>query len=276
VEIEKTHFKKKKKIPRGGNKRKKKKKKDFFVVHSIPIVLNMTMVGENLTPAAVKRLLKETKELLDSPPEGVRLVVRGSEDVSELRAVIVGPKDTPYEGGEFVVQLRFGGEYPSAPPKGVFVTQIFHPNVSKAGEICVNTLKRDWKPNLGVAHILLTIKCLLIVPNPESALNEEAGMLLLDRYDDYAKRARFMTDLYARPAPAVAAPAADGADEESSAAKSESAAESDRTAAGSAKASLDAAAAAASSSSAAAAQAAVAAKKSAVADDRKKRALKRL
>ena len=47
----------------------------------------------------------------------------------------------------------------------------------------MNTLKKDWKPDLGLKHILLTIKCLLIVPNPESALNEEAGKLLLEQYD---------------------------------------------------------------------------------------------
>lgn len=44
---------------------------------------------------------------------------------------------------------------------------------AQAGEICVNTLKKDWNEKLGVRHVLLTIKCLLIVPNPESALNEE-------------------------------------------------------------------------------------------------------
>jgi hypothetical protein len=36
---------------------------------------------------------------------------------------------------------------------------------------------------MGLKHILLTIKCLLIAPNPESALNEEAGRLLLEEYD---------------------------------------------------------------------------------------------
>ena len=71
---------------------------------------------------------------------------------------------------------------------GFFLTKIFHPNVSSRGEICVNTLKKDWKSDLGLKHILLTIKCLLIVPNPESALNEEAGKLLLERYDDYCAR----------------------------------------------------------------------------------------
>ena len=64
---------------------------------------------------------------------------------------------------------------------------------------CVNTLKRDWKSDLGLRHILLTIKCLLIVPNPESALNEEAGKLLLEHYDDYCARAKLYTDIHAKP-----------------------------------------------------------------------------
>jgi ubiquitin-conjugating enzyme E2 S len=38
----------------------------------------------------------------------------------------------------------------------------------------------------------------LIVPNPESALNEEAGKLLLERYDDYCRRAKMMTEIHAR------------------------------------------------------------------------------
>ncbi|CAG2171405.1 unnamed protein product, partial [Oppiella nova] len=78
-----------------------------------------------------------------------------------------------------------------------FVTKIFHPNVSRNGEICVNTLKKDWKSDLGIKHILLTIKCLLIVPNPESALNSEAGKMLLEHYDDYCKRAQMMTEIHA-------------------------------------------------------------------------------
>lgn len=38
----------------------------------------------------------------------------------------------------------------------------------------------------------------MIVPNPESALNEEAGRLLLEQYDDYAKRARLYTSIQAK------------------------------------------------------------------------------
>lgn len=36
------------------------------------------------------------------------------------------------------------------------------------------------------------------MPNPESALNEEAGRLLLEQYNDYAKRARLYTSIQAK------------------------------------------------------------------------------
>lgn len=35
------------------------------------------------------------------------------------------------------------------------MTRIFHPNVSKAGEICVDTLKKGWDKKYGVGHVLV-------------------------------------------------------------------------------------------------------------------------
>jgi ubiquitin-conjugating enzyme E2 S len=71
--------------------------------------------------------------------------------------------------------------------------------VSSAGEICVNTLKKDWQSSFGIGHILVTVKCLLIYPNPESALDEEAGKALLEDYEGYCKRAKMMTSVHATP-----------------------------------------------------------------------------
>ena len=82
---------------------------------------------------------------------------------------------------------------------GWFATKIFHPNVSSSGEICVNTLKKDWKSTYGIGHILITVKCLLIYPNPESALDEEAGKLLLENYSTYCDRAKLITSVHAMP-----------------------------------------------------------------------------
>ena len=71
--------------------------------------------------------------------------------------------------------------------------------MSRAGEICVSTLKKDWSPAHTLAHILVTIKCLLIYPNPESALDDDAGKLLLENYQDYCARARIVTQVHATP-----------------------------------------------------------------------------
>lgn len=45
----------------------------------------------------------------------------------------------------------------------------------------------------------LWCRCLLIEPFPESALNEEAGKLLLENYEEYAKHAKLMTSIHAQP-----------------------------------------------------------------------------
>ena len=63
----------------------------------------------------------------------------------------------------------------------------------------MNTLKKDWQSSFGIGHILVTVKCLLIHPNPESALDEEAGKLLLEDYESYCERAKIITSVHATP-----------------------------------------------------------------------------
>ncbi|KAG7469276.1 hypothetical protein MATL_G00127370 [Megalops atlanticus] len=151
---------------------------------------------ENLPPQVLRLVYKEVTALAADPPEGIK-IYPSEEDITELHTAIEGPEGTPFAGGIFRMRLVLGKDFPAAPPKGYFLTKIFHPNVGHKGEICVNVLKRDWRAELGLRHVLLTIKCLLIHPNPESALNEEAGRLLLEDYAEYASRARLLTEIHA-------------------------------------------------------------------------------
>jgi len=157
----------------------------------------MSSNTENIPPQVIKRILKEISELNAEPLDGIRLMPN-EQDMCDIQAFIDGPADTPYYGGLFRIKIILCKGFPQQPPKAYFITKIFHPNVAANGEICVNTLKKDWKPDLGIKHILLTVKCLLIVPNPESALNEEAGKLLLENYDEYFSRAKLYTEVHAR------------------------------------------------------------------------------
>eukprot|EP00284_Hemiselmis_tepida_P018544 CAMPEP_0174930068 /NCGR_PEP_ID=MMETSP1355-20121228/30120_1 /TAXON_ID=464990 /ORGANISM="Hemiselmis tepida, Strain CCMP443" /LENGTH=162 /DNA_ID=CAMNT_0016176331 /DNA_START=53 /DNA_END=537 /DNA_ORIENTATION=+ len=152
--------------------------------------------NENISPSVLNRLIKEVKEYSKNPVADIVLHVN-EENVTDIRAEISGPAQTPFEGGWFKLKLVFGPDFPSAPPKGFLITNIFHPNIAKNGEICVNTLKKDWKSDCKLAHILMVIRCLLIEPNPESALNEEAGRMFMEDYDEYHRRAKLMTSIHA-------------------------------------------------------------------------------
>ncbi|KAJ9360243.1 putative ubiquitin conjugating enzyme E2 [Paecilomyces variotii] len=125
-----------------------------------------------------------------------------SDDLTQLTILLAGPQGTPYSQGLWRLHLKVPEDYPKSPPKASFKTRIWHPNVDEAtGSVCVDTLKRDWKPTLTLRDVLVTISCLLIYPNPDSALNSAAGALLQEDYETFSRQAKLMTSIHA-PVPA--------------------------------------------------------------------------
>lgn len=151
----------------------------------------------NLAPQVISRILGEIRDLNRKPADGIEFIDNEENSVSEIHAIITGPEGTPFHRGKFRMKLILSHDYPNAPPRGYFLTKIYHPNVASNGDICVNTLKKDWAPTTTLKHVLQVIRCLLIVPFPESSLNDEAGKLFMDSYDEFARRARLMTDVHA-------------------------------------------------------------------------------
>jgi len=119
--------------------------------------------------------------------------------VHKQQVELEGPADTPYAGKFFLLRIAAGAAFPSVPPAVHFLTKVYHPNVDPVtGAVCVNTLKKDWKSTHTISHVLAVIRCLLIVPFPESSLNEDAGRLLMESYDEYCNRARLHADVHGR------------------------------------------------------------------------------
>ncbi|KAH9838947.1 Ubiquitin-conjugating enzyme E2 S-C [Teratosphaeria destructans] len=122
-----------------------------------------------------------------------------NDDLTQLDILLAGPSHTPFSGGVFKLHLTIPPSYPQQPPTAYFRTPIFHPNVDpQTGGVCVETLKRDWDAKLTLRDILVVISCLLIQPNPDSALNADAGSLIQDEYEAFTKRAEMMTGIHAR------------------------------------------------------------------------------
>jgi ubiquitin-conjugating enzyme E2 N len=68
------------------------------------------------------------------------------------------------------------------PPKVIFCTKIYHPNIGTTsmmldnlGRICLDILKKNWSPALQIKSVLLSIQSLLSEPNPDDPLNNDAA-----------------------------------------------------------------------------------------------------
>ncbi|KAA3475955.1 ubiquitin-conjugating enzyme E2 28 [Gossypium australe] len=120
-----------------------------------------------------------------------------AEDMFHWQATIMGPPDSPYAGGVFLVTIHFPPDYPFKPPKVAFRTKVFHPNINSNGSICLDILKEQWSPALTISKVLLSICSLLTDPNPDDPLVPEIAHMYKTDKNKYETTARSWTQKYA-------------------------------------------------------------------------------
>ena len=146
--------------------------------------------------STLQRITKELKEIKSDPPANCSAGPEG-DDMYEWQASIMGPKDSPYEGGVFWLKIHFPKDYPFKPPKVMFLTRIYHPNISSSGAICIDILKDNWSPALTISKVLLCICSLLDDPNPDDPLVPDIAELFNNDREAYNTKAKVMTLQYA-------------------------------------------------------------------------------
>ena len=114
-------------------------------------------------------------------------------NIYEWTATIKGPKNTSYEGGDFSLSISFPIDYPLKPPKVIFKTKIYHPNVGSQGEICLDILKNKWNPSENIISVLKSIYFLLSTPDPEDSLNAEIAAQYRTDRENFEKTAKEWT-----------------------------------------------------------------------------------
>ena len=118
------------------------------------------------------RIMKETQRLAQDPVVGI-YAEPNEKNFRHFFVKIAGPSETPYEGGIFDCELFLPTEYPMVPPKVLFRTKIYHPNIDKLGRICLDILKNKWSPALQIRSVLLSIQALMSLPNLDDPLDQE-------------------------------------------------------------------------------------------------------
>ena len=148
--------------------------------------------------SATKRIVRELADLRKDPPLNCSAGPVDEADVFIWEGVLFGPDDSPYSGGVFKVNIQFPVDYPFKPPRVVFNTKIYHPNINKAGFICLDILKNNWSPALTVSKVLLSILSMLTDPNPKDPLEPDIATQYTNNRADYEMTAREWTMAYAQ------------------------------------------------------------------------------
>ncbi|XP_059155715.1 ubiquitin-conjugating enzyme E2 2-like [Physella acuta] len=145
---------------------------------------------------AMKRIQKELLDLGRDPPCNCSAGPVG-DDIFQWQATILGPADSPYQGGVFFLTITFPSDYPFKPPKVAFSTKIYHPNINSNGSICLDILRSQWSPALTISKLLLSICSLLTDPNPDDPLVPEIARMFKTNRTEYNRLAKEWTAKYA-------------------------------------------------------------------------------
>ena len=149
---------------------------------------------------AMKKITEEFKILNLRPLVnlGITVGLSNEDNTFEWRCFLLWPKDTFYKGGFFILKIIFPDDYPIVPPKFIFISKIFHPNISEEGFVSCDILQNGWSPGLNEFFCLIySVQSLLDDPNANDFLNESAAKLWKENRNIYNETVREYTSIFA-------------------------------------------------------------------------------
>ena len=131
---------------------------------------------KNLT---MKHRLQKDMATLDLPP-GTSITYdkfpNGENNLQSFHIFIQPTEESYWNGGTYDFEFQVPDQYPYEPPKVKCPVKIYHPNIDLDGNVCLNILRKDWKPVLNINHVIFGLQTLFLAPNPEDPLNKEAAI----------------------------------------------------------------------------------------------------
>eukprot|EP00096_Caligus_rogercresseyi_P000924 TRINITY_DN11490_c0_g1_i1.p1 TRINITY_DN11490_c0_g1~~TRINITY_DN11490_c0_g1_i1.p1 ORF type:complete len:375 (-),score=79.25 TRINITY_DN11490_c0_g1_i1:56-1180(-) len=151
----------------------------------------------NSLPLRWKRLGHDLRNFTSDPLEGIRAIPLDS-SYYHWQASITGPVGSPYEGGMFFLYLKVPFTYPFDPPKVRFLSRIFHPNISRHGDVGIDLIQENnWSSSLTIPKVLISIQSLLTDPYCEICMEPRIGSLYRKDRKKFDEMARLWTWKYA-------------------------------------------------------------------------------
>lgn len=142
------------------------------------------------------RLRNELRTLKSDPPEGIAAAPLDKLSL-HWQASIRGPAGSPYHGGTFFLYIQIPPSYPLCPPVVRFITKIFHPNVSRHGDIGIDSIQHNWSLALTISKVLISIQSLFTDPYVRVCMEPRVGLLYETQKSEFERIAKEWTWRYA-------------------------------------------------------------------------------
>ena len=84
------------------------------------------------------------------------------------------------------------------PPVVRFITRVFHPNISRHGDIGLDSINHNWSLALTISKILISIQSLLTDPYVHVCMEPKVGQLYRTNRSEFDRIAQIWTWKYAR------------------------------------------------------------------------------
>ena len=148
--------------------------------------------------AAMKYLKKEYDNLQNDPILSLGCTVGlVNNDIFHWKITLLGPVDTPYAGGLFILTADFPDNYPNSKPEVKFVNKIYHLNVSPSnGHICISILN-SYKPKTPIVDVISGIFSLFYNQNPDSPYSSSQASEYQNNRNEFNRKAKEWTQKYA-------------------------------------------------------------------------------
>uniref|UniRef100_A0A7S0LMY7 UBC core domain-containing protein n=1 Tax=Coccolithus braarudii TaxID=221442 RepID=A0A7S0LMY7_9EUKA len=130
--------------------------------------------ASNNKPAGWHRMQSDMASL--ELPENVKLDMK--EDFMNFHVSITPGDGSYWKSATFRFKFSVPRDYPYTPPKITCEDKIYHPNIDLQGAVCLNILRKDWKPVLDTQAVIHGLIFLFLEPNPDDPLNNDAAAVL--------------------------------------------------------------------------------------------------
>ena len=136
----------------------------------------------------------------------VGLFEEDNNNIYRWKITLLGPRETPYEKALFYAEVIFPKLYQEEPPKIIFKTPIYHPNVNmekssnnlELGQVAFKAIN-EWKNSYNIKDALTRLYTIFYYPNLDLVYSLEIAKEYKENLDLFEKKAKYFTKKYARP-----------------------------------------------------------------------------